>query len=148
MLIVGKGAIDKYKALATKLNINDDCIFTGPITDRKKIALLYSISSLNLYPSTGESFGLTIREAGSAGTPSVTIENCATSENIIDNETGFISTFDSREYANKIKLAIQNKDVLIKVGNNAKTTFSLSWGSVADLHIKEYKKLLINITQH
>jgi len=145
LLIVGGGELDKYKSLAEDLSLLNHVIFTGPISDRNKIATLYKISNLNLYPSTGESFGLTIREAGALKTPSVTIENCATSEDIINNVNGFISKLDVNSYANTIIDAVQDKSRLLRIGDSAKTSFSLSWDDVADIHLKEYSETKNNI---
>lgn len=142
MLFVGNGEIQRYKTLATALKINDYCLFLGRESDRKKIATLYSLSTLNLYPSVGESFGLTIREAGAMGTPSLTIKNTATSEDLTDGINGYTSTLNENDFANKIMEIITNKPKLEQVGVTAKSSFSTSWKAIADLHLNEYKKYI------
>lgn len=142
MLFVGNGEIEKYKNLTKTLLLEDDCIFTGGISDRKKIATLYALSTLNLYPSVGESFGLTIREAGAMGTPSVTILNTATSEDIIDGENGFTSKLKKEDFANKIITSLNNRNNFARVKQNAKDFFTTSWDKVAEQHLNEYKKFL------
>ena len=141
-IMIGSGEIDKYKKLATTLGIADNCLFTGPITDRKELAKLYNISTLNLYPSTGESFGLTIREAGALGTPSVVIENCATAEDIIHGENGFISKPNEIDYAESIISALEDKSKLEKISTSAQNTLNNSWDRITDLHIDYYLEVI------
>lgn len=141
-IIVGGGEIDKYKKIASALSITNNCLFTGPILDREELAKLYFSSTLNLYPSTGESFGLTIRESGTMGTPSVVIENCATAEDIIDKQNGFISTLDETSFAETIIYALQDKNALQEVSKNAQTSFNQSWDNIADKHINYYMKII------
>lgn len=147
-IIVGSGDINKYKNLASHLSLTNNCIFTGAITDREELAKLYTISNLNVYPSTGESFGLTIREAGSMGTPSVTIENCATSENIIHGKNGYISKLDETEFANIIISALHDREKLSIISHEAQKTFNSSWTDIADQHIIEYNKYINQKSQH
>lgn len=142
MIFVGNGEIEKYKKLVKSLSLEDNCIFTGKITDRKKIATLYSLSTLNLYPSVGESFGLTIREAGAMGTPSVTIYDTATSEDIIDGKNGYTSSLNEKDFANKIIEILNNHNNLAQVKQNAKEFFTTTWDSVAEQHLNEYKKYI------
>lgn len=144
MLIVGGGDINKYKSLCKTLNIGDDCIFTGPIRERKTLANLYNLSTLNLYPSTGESFGLTIREAGMQGTPSVTIDNCATSEDIVHNKNGYISINSVEAFSNTIISAINNSN-LMSVSESAKNTFNITWQDVANKLIATYDNIINKI---
>lgn len=142
MIFVGGGEIDKYKNIATKLNIFDNCIFTNTITNRDELRNLYLISNLHLCPSKIESFGLTVREAGALKTPSVVIEGCANSEGIENEVNGFISKPTINDFSTCIINALNNKTTLIEIGNNAHKTFTTTWKDIADKHLIEYKKLI------
>lgn len=147
MLFIGGGDIEKYKQLSIEKNLEEMVVFTGPITNREEISKLYSISDLNLFPSIIETFGLTIQESGVLSTPSVTIKNSVTSENIIHNKNGFISNNTAEDFANTILSAIADKENLKQIGINAKQTFNTSWNEIAIKHIEEYKKILKNKKQ-
>ena len=142
MLMVGNGELAKYKELANKLDLNENIAFTGPISDREEISKLYSISDLNLYPSITETFGLTIREAGVMGTPSVTIEKMATSEDIEHNENGFICSNSVESLTKAILNAISDKVRLEKISKNVINTFTTSWSDIANTHIEIYNNLI------
>lgn len=144
-LLVGSGEVERYSTLAKKLGLEEQIVFTGAISSREKILNLYSLSCLHLQPSVTETFGLTIREAGSALTPSVTIKGMATSENIIEGENGFVSEASPEAFAEKIIEAIKNKDRLKEIGSRAKKDFSISWGEIADRHLEYYRQCCENI---
>lgn len=144
IIFVGGGNLNRYKKLSSKLNLDNECIFTGPITNREYLRNLYLTADLFINPSKIETFGLTTKEAGALSLPSIVIKDCATSENIIDNENGFISRENLDEFCSKIINAFNDKTKLKHIGQNAKYTFSSTWNEIADLHLTNYKKILIN----
>jgi len=74
LLIVGPGDIEKFSALAQKMNVADRIILTGalPLEETQKI---YGGSDVFVFPSKTETQGLVIGEAMMAGIPVVAFES-------------------------------------------------------------------------
>lgn len=143
ILMIGGGQIKKYKKLAKKMNIENEIIFTGAIKNREELAKIYSICDLHLLFSLTETFGMNIRESAAMKTPSVVIENTASSESIKNNENGFVSKNDPLSLTETILNAITEKEKLKVMGEKAKSTLSTTWSEVADKHISYYKSIIL-----
>lgn len=141
MTIVGNGKVNYYKRITKKLDIDDYCDFLGAISDRKKLAQLYQDSLINLIPSFGESFGLTLRESASLETPSVVIENSAPSEVIIDNYNGFVAQNNPNSFAKAIINAIQDKNKLKEISKNC-SQLTNDWEDITDQYINFYNEII------
>ena len=138
---VGNGKVNYYKRITKKLDIDDYCDFLGAISDRKKLAQLYQDSLINLIPSFGESFGLTLRESASLETPSVVIENSAPAEVIIDNYNGFVAQNNPNSFAKAIINAIQDKNKLKEISKNC-SQLTNDWGDITDQYINFYNEII------
>lgn len=141
LVLVGAGNKNKYIKLAKKLNILDNLVFTGNINNRMELASLYNISKLNLFPSVGDSFGLTIIESATQNTPSVVIKNTAPSERIINFINGFVSKLTIEDYSKTILDAIASEIILSRISENAKQLLPISWSDVAKEYFNLYEKL-------
>lgn len=141
LVLVGVGNKNKYIKLAKKLNILDNLVFTGNINNRIELASLYNISKLNLFPSVGDSFGLTIIESATQNTPSVVIKNTAPSERIINFINGFVSKLTIEDYSKTILDATASEIILSRISENAKQLLPISWSDVAKEYFNLYEKL-------
>jgi glycosyltransferase involved in cell wall biosynthesis len=74
LLIVGPGDIEKFSALAQKMNVADKIIFTGALST-EKTQKIYGGSDVFVFPSKTETQGLVIGEAMMAGIPVVAFES-------------------------------------------------------------------------
>lgn len=128
MIIIGMGpeenAIKKY---AAKLNIGDKVIFTGQILDRQELQIYYGTADMLVFPSTFDTNGLVVREAAASATPAIVVANSCASEGITDCETGFLCLESSRSVARVIDRIADNKDLLHRVGQNARNNIYISW---------------------
>ena len=106
-----------------------------------ELASLYNISKLNLFPSVGDSFGLTIIESATQNTPSVVIKNTAPSERIINFINGFVSKLTIEDYSKTILDAISSEITLSRISENAKQLLPISWSDVAKEYFNLYEKL-------
>lgn len=98
-------------------DIKDYIEYLGFINDlnsiRKKV-------DVELLCSESEAFGLVTIEGMLAGNPIIGSNSGATAELIKDNETGFLyKCNDAEDLANKMKNAIDNKELIKKIGKNA-----------------------------
>ena len=140
-LIAGDGEEkEALEKLTHKYNLDDCVLFLGNIKERSKVASIYNISSLDLFPSVKDTAGLSIGESASQKTPTLAMENCASSELIENNVNGFLSPNNAESYANRIIEIFKNKENLEKVGENAYKTLYFTWEDYAKNVLEIYKK--------
>lgn len=128
LLMIGIGpeenAIKKY---TKKLNLDDKVIFTGQILDRQELQIYYGTADLLVFPSIFDTNGLVVREAAASATPGLVVADSCASEGIKDCETGFLCLENPRSVAQVIDKIIDNKDLLNRVGHNARNDIYISW---------------------
>ena len=83
--------------------LEDEIILCGKITDRYELACYYKRSALFLFPSYYDASSIVQIEAASQKTPTIFLENSATSANIIDNVNGELLKEEVYLDANKYK---------------------------------------------
>lgn len=126
-------------------------IFTGKILDREQLKAFYSASDLLLFPSTFDTNGLVVREAAACSLPAVLTRNSCAAEGISDFKTGFLASENAHDFALRVGLVMDNKELISKVGANAANEIYISWeDSVANAYnryqtvIENYNKKLKN----
>ena len=73
------------------------------------------------FPSKSEAFGLALAEAMSSGLPAIGYKSCpSVNELIIDGYNGFLCDDGIDDFAEKMKILMQNEDLRKKMGQNAK----------------------------
>ncbi len=100
-----------------KLNLTDDIIFTGYVTEEEKIAF-FQMAHMFVFPSIYEGFGMMLFEAFACDCPVIVSDNSSLPEVGGDAVMKF-STFDYKELAEKIKELDSNSELranLIKKG--------------------------------
>jgi glycosyltransferase involved in cell wall biosynthesis len=118
-LIVGDGSERKFlEEKVEKLGLKDKFIFTGM---REDVAELMSIMDIYVQPSINEGMGKTIVLAELLGKPVVATNVQGIPSVIINNETGIlVPPKDPQKLAEVIVKLINDKDLRIKMGENAK----------------------------
>ena len=97
--IVGRGEasyIQKLKRMCKQLHIEDNVIFYGFVSERKKFTLL-ARAHLLIHPSLREGFGLTIPEAGYVGTPVVAYNSPGLRDIVKNGKNGILVAEKSPE---------------------------------------------------
>jgi len=88
LTMVGEGSrLEDYKSLATELSLTDRVEFTGWLSS-SQIQNRIPKSSLGVFPSRIESFGLSVIESMAAGLPVIASTGGAVPENIEESMTG------------------------------------------------------------
>lgn len=78
-------------------------------------------SDIFAFPSDHEGFPLAMTEAMSVGLPVVAFASCSGVNEIVKNgETGFLVSDGVDDFAQKLKLLMENRELRIKMGNAAK----------------------------
>jgi glycosyltransferase involved in cell wall biosynthesis len=100
-----EGYLDKLKLIVSKLNIEGDVMFPGPLYEKDKLEA-YIDADVFILPSKDryESFGNVVLEACACGTPVIITNNCGVSERI-GNNVGYVVEYDKD----------QLRDAMIKV---------------------------------
>ncbi|MBU4348413.1 glycosyltransferase [Patescibacteria group bacterium] len=110
------------------------------------VSLYYSASDIFINPSMAESFGLTIAEAMSCGTPIVTFPVGIAKESIEHKKTGYIAKYqDSQDLINGIEYILnldkeKIEELSKKTRQNVLENYTLS--KMTDNYIKLYKEII------
>ena len=143
MIFVGDGIekseIEKY---SEQVGISNRCIFTGAIHDREILRDYYSISDLFIFPSTYDTSGLVVMEAAATKLPSVLIKKSCAAEGITHKRNGFLCEENKTSLKDTILEAIQNKELLKQVGENAQNEIYYSWEDSVKNATKRYDELI------
>lgn len=141
-LIAGDGVyMNKLKSLVKDYNLQDNVKFLGMI-DRETLPLLNARADLLLFPSIYDTFGLIKVEAATYDTPGVFIKNSRASYGVVDEHNGFLCENTVDDYANKIELAISDKEKLKQIGINAGKELYMNWEQCTDILIDRYKEII------
>jgi len=128
MVFVGGGTdFEEIRKEVTKLGLSEYCVFTGPVNDRPKIAGLFSMADLFLFPSTYDTNGIVVREAAACGLPSVLIRGSCAAEDITDGRNGILIDEDADALATAVVSAYAHRDALRMIGEHAMDEIYLSW---------------------
>jgi glycosyltransferase involved in cell wall biosynthesis len=94
LMIIGDGPY--YQELSRKTEEYDRIFLIGRL-DRSALPEIYASSDLLLFPSTTDTFGMTVLEAQACGLPAL-VSNVGGPQEIVDDEkTGFILEVDSTQ---------------------------------------------------
>ena len=119
LLIIGDGPdLETYKELCNELKIQDSVIFTGKVPwDR--VPLYYGIADIFATASHTETQGLTVIEAMASSLPVVSLDDDAFRTVVIEDLNGYLFK-DKDEYISKISKLINDKNLRVKLGNQAR----------------------------
>lgn len=143
--IVGTGSrLDRYKALAGELNLNNRVRFCG-FVEHDHMPSQYAGADLFVLPSRRESFGLVLAEAMACGLPVVSTTVGAIPEVVEDGVTGLlVPPDDPRALADAINTLLSDpqrrKAMGIAGGERVEKYFT--WDKVADRVLEGYHKIL------
>ena len=140
LIIVGDGPdYDAYLKKSKKLKLEENIIFTGKIP-YNEIPYYYNIGNVFVTASTTETQGLTLIEAMATSIPVVCIDDESFKNTVIDGLNGYLFK-NKKEYRTSIDKLIENKELLIKMGEQAKiSTTPYSSKYYAERVLDVYKK--------
>ena len=144
LTLVGEGnRLQEYKTRVIDLGLADRVEFTGWLNNRE-IQTLAAKSSIGIFPSRIESFGLSVVEAMATGLPVIVARGGAVPENIDDGVTGtLVPVNDSDALAEAINKALEKSQSSETMAKAAKTAVQqkFSWDRAADSMIEIYKNI-------
>lgn len=143
LLLVGTGVDEPYfKNKVKQLELENEVIFTGKITDVNKKIGLFAAADLQIFPSFYDTDGIVRIEAAACKTPTIFIENSIASSTITDNVNGYIGGNSVAAFADKIISAIDNPLRNKQIGEKAKKEIYINWDSVLEIVRGKYNLFL------
>ena len=142
LVIVGKKGwfYDEIFKVVNDLSISEKVIFTGFVTIEEKFSLI-SQSSIFIYPSLYEGFGLPVLEAISLGIPTIT-SNISSMPEVVENSAIKVNPYSIDEIKNAINNLINNKDLRDLLSLKGKQqALKFSWKITADKTINVYNSI-------
>ncbi|HEX5597641.1 MAG TPA: glycosyltransferase family 4 protein [Micromonosporaceae bacterium] len=121
LVVAGQGWWEpQLRRLAAELGIAEHVDFAGFVTEQEKATLLAS-SWLALTPSMQEGWGLTIVEAGAAGTPTVAFRDAGgVAEAVVDGQTGLLAG-NTDDYIEKVRDLLNDEQARQRMGAAARS---------------------------
>jgi UDP-glucose:(heptosyl)LPS alpha-1,3-glucosyltransferase len=141
VLVVGKGNIKKYKALAHKLGIGEQLIFSGVRNDMEKI---YQAGDILVMLSKFDTFGMVVTEAMAASLPVIISDRVGAKDLVTQGENGFVvNREDIKTISSKINLLL-NKEKRLEIGKKAHhTALDNTWEKMTLKVLNVYQELLV-----
>ena len=87
----------------------------------------YCQAQLFVYGARMEPFGLAPLEAMACGLPVVAVKEGGVRETILDGQTGFLTQRDPQEFAEKVRLLLENSALRRQYGEQARRYVETSW---------------------
>ena len=141
-VLVGDGDYGKaLKKLTKELNLTENVIFAGKVTDKKLLACYYSACDALLFPSVFDNASLVILEAAVNGLPVITLKDSCSAEYIEDGIYGFTWENDKKVWADNIIKLLQSPQPRVEDWESGLPEYA-SWGNVAGEYARLYKELL------
>ena len=124
---------------AEALAIGEELNLVGHVQNTEELDGLYAAADLFVFPSVYDTYGLVVREAANAGTPSVVTEESGASDGIRNGINGFLARETSSDLCRVIVSALQDRDRLEKIGEAAMATLPVSWEEVIERVRERYR---------
>lgn len=144
LLLAGQGPDrDAIRKKIVELDLENEAVLVGHITDTKTLDALYASATLFLFPSLYDNAPMVVREAAAMGTPSILAEGSSASEIIRDGENGWLCRDDSEHLRDVIVRAVSDEEKLKAVSLRAKETIPIPWADIMDMVVDRYTELIL-----
>ena len=145
LVMAGRGPDEEaIRQRIAELDIVEESVFTGHLTDTETLDALYSIADLFVFPSIYDNAPMVVREAAAQRTPTLASAGSCTAEVITDGENGIISKDESPAVAQAITdyLALPSEKRKA-MGDKAYETIPIPWdGPLMDTILGRYRALI------
>lgn len=143
LALVGKSFDNRYteslKALVSSEKMEDRVIFFGYIP-YEEVPFLYVLCKLFVYPSTCESFGMTLVEAMACGSP-ILASNIEPMPEICQDAAIYIDPYNPQDIAEKIQTTLTNDTLIRDLKRlSLKRASYFSWEDTAKKTLQVFEK--------
>lgn len=140
LVMVGAGQdLERLKAMAQRLGIGDQVLFTGFVGDRETTLALHRRADLLVFPSLYDNAPMVVREAAAMGTPPLLVEGTCSAEGVTDGENGYLCQNTPESIADAIVRALPTAK---EVGERARQTIPIPWQTIMDQVMERYQALV------
>ena len=143
--IVGGGSADEFRRVLgriSQLRLSGRVTLPG-VLPQSELATVYSNADCIVAPSFHETFGLSVLEAASCGTPAVAADVDGLRSIVVDGETGYlIDERSPQRYADRIVDILEDVDKRREMSAAARKRASeLTWDATVDKLIDVYNRV-------
>lgn len=143
LVLAGQGPdTDSIRQKTDELGIGSDTVFTGHITESRKLNGLYLRSALFVFLSEYDNAPMVVREAAVMSTPSLLVRGSCAAEVVIDGYNGLLCENSAADAADKIASVLEFPDDLARLGQTARTTIPIGWSSIITHACERYAELV------
>jgi glycosyltransferase involved in cell wall biosynthesis len=146
LVIVGRLAVDdphgSFREQAEALGISDRIVLTGHVPDEELI-LLYQASSLFVFPSLYEGFGLPVVEAFACGAPAIVGRNSSLLE-LVDEEEALFDSSDPASIRATLTRALTDEKLRRRL-RRPDIRERFTWPRIAELTAEAYRRVAVRI---
>jgi glycosyltransferase involved in cell wall biosynthesis len=143
IVIVGRLGLEDpfgpYAAQAERLGIADRVVFTGYVPE-EELVLLYQATTLFVFPSLYEGFGLPVVEALACGAPAIAGRNSSLVE-LIDDEEALFDPADPASIQAALERALTDGELLERL-RRPDVREQFSWARIADRTAAVYEEIV------
>ena len=143
LILAGQGPdMREIEHKISVLNLKERTFLAGHITDMRLLDGLYARASLFAFPSLYDAAPMVVREAAVMGTPAVMVRGSTAAEIIRDGENGFLCDNSAASLAQVMTSALEDREKLNRVGQNARDTIPVPWEKVLENALVRYERLV------
>jgi len=142
VFVGGGGDFDEIVELSRRNDLENECIFTGPIRDREKLRAIYSRAEMFLFPSTFDSAPIAVREASACGLASVLIRGSSSAEPVTDGRNAVLIDEDPDSLARAVIELLKNREYMNALGRRAMDDLYLPWDIAVGHAYERYCEIL------
>jgi len=137
------GMIWRLKKLARELRIENNTIFTGPLSEKDKYAAIASSEALIL-PSSFEAQGLVLLEAQALGIPVIATRQGGIPHFIKDGKNGILIEYGKPDQiAEVLKKILKNENLARRLGETGRRLAKeFTWDKIAERILSVYESTL------
>ena len=143
LVIVGRLGLEDplgpFTAQATSLGISECVVLTGHVSD-EELVLLYQGTSLFVFPSRYEGFGLPVIEALACGAPAIVGRNSSLVE-LVDQEEALFDADDPSSIRSALARALTDAGLLERL-QRPDVRKRFTWSRIAELTVDVYRDLV------
>jgi glycosyltransferase involved in cell wall biosynthesis len=139
LVVVGRGDVDRYQAIAGELGAGDRVRFNGPLVD---IAPVYRGADAFLLPTAYETFSLVTYEAAASGLPLLVTRVSGVEDLLEDGRNGWFIPRDATRIADRLATLAERPELRAELGRAAReASLRFSWEAMVDAYESLYEEL-------
>lgn len=142
LLIVGEGSQDYLRKIAAMLNVTDNVIFKGFVSE-ENLSMYYNGCDIFVFPSLQEGFGMVMAEAMACGKPVIAANTSAIPE-VLGDAGSIVPPRDSHALSEAVITLLKDEDKRLAFEERAIRRIAklYTWDKVSEKVLQIYNKVL------